>query len=245
MNCLGFRRALSVRPASQDSEILSHRLACADCDSFARRQAVFERTLAEAIKVEVPEGLASRILLAHGVRLRGGGRVRRRLAFAASVALGLAAAWVATRPGPLDRAVIAHIDEEWSHLTDRGQVALAQVNRVLAPLGMMVDVDIGPVHYAGSCRIRRGLGAHLVLQGEKGPVTVLLLPDEQVKGRLPVRDGRFRGIIVPAGRGSMAIVGQPDEPLEEIERRLRLAVRFAARDGAKVALGRNSGRGDA
>jgi hypothetical protein len=246
MNCLGFRRALTLLPASQDAEVLSHRRACADCDAFARRQSAFERTLAEAVKVEVPEGLASRALLVHRVSLEGAKRVRRRrVGLAAFTAgLGLAGGWLALRPQPLDRAVLAHIEKEPSHLADRRLLSPAQVNQALAPIGMTVSAEMGPVHYAGTCRIRRSLGAHLVLPGKKGPVTVLVMPGEPVDGCRPVRDGRFVGIILSAGGGSLAIVGEPGEALDWIESRLRRAVRFASRDRPKVSLSLGRGRRD-
>jgi hypothetical protein len=234
MNCLGFRRALSVRPASQDPDLLAHRRACAECEAFARRQAAFERTLGDAVRVPVPEGLASRILVAHAVGLEASRRVRRRrlrLTLAAGLALGLAASWLVLRPGALERAVVAHIEGERSHLADQRDLSPEQVNRVLAPLRIAVGPGLGPVRYAGTCRIRRQLGAHLVL------------PAEAVDRRLPVRDARLRGIIVPAGRGSMAIVGEPGELLDGIEERLLRAVRFASRDGPQQAWGRRREEG--
>jgi hypothetical protein len=69
-------------------------------------------------------------------------------------------------------------------------------------------------------------------------VTVLFLPHERVVDRLPVRDGGLQGIIAPAGPGSIAIVGVPGEALDDIERRVRLAVRFAAREGPDDRVGR-------
>lgn len=241
MNCIGFRRALSIRPGTEDPEVLVHRRACADCEAFARRQAAFERTLGDAVRIPVPEALASRVLVAHGVGLEGVRRVRRRrlrLAFVASVAFGLLVSWLGLPPEPLDRAVVTHIDRERSHLADRRDLSPEQVNHVLAPLGISVEAGVGPVHYAGTCPIRKHLGAHLVLEGEKGPVTVLLMPGEPVTRRLTVHDGEFHGIIVPTGDGSVAIVGQPGERLDGIERRLRLAVRFASREGPNGRLGR-------
>jgi len=241
MNCLAFRRALSAGPATEDSEVLAHRRACAGCDEFARRQAAFERTLSEAVRIPVPDGLASRVLVAHGVGLEGSRRVRRRrvrVAFVASVSLGLAISWLVLRPEPLDRAVVAHIDQERSHLADRRDLSPDEVNQVLAPLGISVEASVGPVHYAGTCPIRKHLGAHLVLEGEKGPVTVLFMPHEPVVGRLHVRDAGLQGIIAPAGRGSIAIVGRPGEALDGIERRVRLAVRFASRERPNGPLGR-------
>lgn len=233
MNCIGFRRALNALPGTQEPEVVAHRLACGDCDAFARRQAAFERTLGEAVKVPVPEGLASRILVAHTMRLDGERRAqaqRRRfgLVFAAGVTAAAVGSWVALRPTPLERAVFAHIDEERSHLGDRRDMSHEQVNRLLEPLGIVVEAGVGRVHYAGTCRIRKHLGAHLVLEGAKGPVTVLLLPAEPVAGSLEIGDADFRGIVVPAGQGSMAIVGERGEPLESIEQRLRRAVRFAS-----------------
>jgi hypothetical protein len=71
----------------------------------------------------------------------------------------------------------------------------------------------------------------------------LFLPAEAVDRRLPVRDARLRGIIVPAGRGSMAIVGEPGELLDGIEERLLRAVRFASRDGPQQAWGRRREEG--
>ncbi len=231
MNCMGFRRAHAFPPASQDAEALAHRRDCAACDAFARRQADFERRLAEAARLPVPEGLASRVLVAHGMALEGSRRVRRsrlRAALAAVATLGLIASWLGLRPEPLARAVLGHIDAEPSHLSDRRDLSREQVNAVLAPLAIVIDEGLGRVDYAGTCPIRRGLGGHLVLPGSRGPVTVLLMPEERVKDRIPVRDGRRQGIIVPANRGSIAIVGEPGERLDDVEGRLRLAMRFAS-----------------
>jgi hypothetical protein len=67
------------------------------------------------------------------------------------------------------------------------------------------------VRYAGVCDIRRRPGAHLVLAGERGPVTVLLMPDERVSQRTAARR-RPEGVILPVDGGSLAIVGSRGEP---------------------------------
>ncbi len=244
MNCIAFRRALSLSPASPDDELRAHRRECPGCEAFARRLLQFESTLAEAVRIDVPEGLASRVLLAHSLRLEGDTRVRRRrllLAFAAIAALGLAASWLALAPSRLDRDVLAHIEAEPSHLHARGELSRAEVNQTLAPLGVGVEGDLGTISYAGTCWIRGRLGAHLVLQGDRGPVTVLFLPDEPLGDRFPVRHELLQGIIVPAGRGSLAIVGRPGEALEVIEQRVKRALHVASREGPKIALVGNVG----
>ena len=84
------------------------------------------------------------------------------------------------------------------------------------------------VRYAGICDIRRRPGAHLVLAGERGPVTVLLMPDERVSQRAPLRTGNLEGVVLPVDGGSMAIVGSRGEPLNALEHRLR--VQFHGKD---------------
>jgi len=54
---------------------------------------------------------------------------------------------------------------------------------------------------------------HMVLQGENGSVTVLLMPGEQIDTRNPVDNGRFSGVIAPTRYCSMAIVGEDGEDL--------------------------------
>ncbi len=86
---------------------------------------------------------------------------------------------------------------------------------------MNVSESLGTVNYAGNCDIRnKQKGAHIVLQGKKGPVTVLIMPAEEVTARRRISDQRFHGVIIPAPRGSYAIVGEHDEALEPYVKQL-------------------------
>jgi hypothetical protein len=70
--------------------------------------------------------------------------------------------------------------------------------------------------------------AHFVVQGEQGPVTVLLLPNEKVNGPERVDEDGFVGTIVPLQiGGSIAVVGEPGETaLEDIQREVAAAVQW-------------------
>jgi hypothetical protein len=47
---------------------------------------------------------------------------------------------------------------------------------------------------------------HLVLETELAPVTLLLLPDEPVKARTDFAEDGYEGVLLPVGKGSVAVV---------------------------------------
>ena len=76
----------------------------------------------------------------------------------------------------------------------------------------------------GRCRIRRWDGVHLVLRGRAGGVTVLLMPQEYRREPERVSSRRFSGVILPTPNGSMAVIGEKSEPLEDAARRIQGAI---------------------
>ena len=66
-----------------------------------------------------------------------------------------------------------------------------------------------------------------MIQGERGPVMVLLMPDEKVDRAIPLMDEFNKGVILPVGDGSIAIVGGRDESLERIENTLKNSVTWS------------------
>lgn len=231
MNCIEFRRALMVDPDSRAPAVRAHAEECEVCAAFARRQAAFERSLADAARVDVPEGLASRVMLRQSLAT---GRERRAWwlgvsAVAASLVLTVGLVLGVSHynsPMPVDTLVLDHVNNELHHLHEGQDIKLAQLNNVLRDAGAESRSEIGAVTYAGKCRFRDGYGAHFVVEGSHGPVTVLLMPGEHVNGRLNVQDSRFHGVVLPAGKGSMAIIGELGESLDAFERRLTRSIRF-------------------
>ena len=63
-----------------------------------------------------------------------------------------------------------------------------------------------------------------VIQGEQGPVTILLLPDEAIVDAVPIEGESINGVILPVGGGSIAIIGEAGERLEEIQERVTKSV---------------------
>jgi len=145
----------------------------------------------------------------------------------------MAAFWLALRGGlgtdwESDPAasVIGHIQVEKEHLRADGSVPRASVLRLFETLGAAVDPGLGPVRFAGRCVIGERYAIHLVLPGERGAVTALFMPASGLAEKRQVAGDGLYGMLVPAGSGSLAVVGIPGEPLEPIARRLLAAVRW-------------------
>ncbi len=115
--------------------------------------------------------------------------------------------------------VLAHIDHEPGALrvTD---VAVGDDSLVRAIPASIATYDRGEslITYAQPCVINGKTVPHLVVQGQYGPVTILLMPHEQVSEATPIEGENIRGVILPVGRGSIAIVGDRNEVLEPIKR---------------------------
>lgn len=143
------------------------------------------------------------------------------IGLAASVALaavlGLQFFGQETYPS-LAAEVVAHLEHEPQALeiTTR-PVGERRLASVVNDNGVALDNDVGLVTYARSCVINGKTVPHLVVQGESGPVTLLLLPDEKIDGAVSLEEHGVNGVILPVGDGSIAIIGEREESLDEIE----------------------------
>jgi hypothetical protein len=83
-----------------------------------------------------------------------------------------------------------------------------------------LDHSAGLITYAQTCVVNGREVPHLVVQGERGPVTILLMPEEMVSGPESVTGESVQGVIIPVGSGSIAIFGEREEALDRIERKV-------------------------
>ena len=122
---------------------------------------------------------------------------------------------------PLDQEVLAHFDHEPSALqVTTVAVSGEKLSSVINPSIGTMDRNVGLVTYANSCVINGRTIPHLVIQGERGPITLLLMPEEMIDGVMTLDGKGVSGVILPVGNGSVAIIGEQDEPLDEIEQRI-------------------------
>jgi Protein of unknown function (DUF3379) len=229
MSCLEFHRRVTADPGDRDPQILLHAAACAPCAAFGQRLARLDRSLRAAIDIDPPREMSARILLRQACGERRAVRTRRRrwLALVASVLVVVAVTggyWRYWQHDSLPQAVLAHLDEEPIALDAHDAIPSARINEIAQPMQMRIDGSLGIVSFAKICPIHNAEGVHLVVAGDKGPVTVMILPHETIKHEVVVRNARYEGVIVPRTVGSIAIVGYRGEPLDAVAARVRAAV---------------------
>ena len=231
MQCLEFRRRILTEPNCVDGDTTAHAAECPACRRFAERQQAFERELKVACTVEVPEGLCHRVLLqqrlVHRRRLR---RIWQAVLVAASLLLAVSASVLVMPAGltghvdQLGVAAIEHVAAEPDLLAHAEPVPLGLVNAALMPIGARFVDRIGEVRYAGPCAFKNHMGGHLVLGGTTGPVTILLLPKEPLAKPVTVRKLGWQGMVLPASRGSVALIARPGEDLTSLTEQVRRAL---------------------
>lgn len=228
MNCLEFRRRLGAEPDCRDTDFVTHRESCENCAAAAIRAGEFERELRRAVLLPVPEGLNARIAVRQSFAPRRavvGWRTGLSLAASLLVAFGLG---VLLPPlltsNSLSGDIEQHVLAIPHPLPAEGHVGDATVAVMLEALGMRTDQPIGDVRAASICAVRDRTVAHFILQGQLGPLDVVVIPGEQLASRQTLSGPGLSGVMVPVQGGALALLGAPGEPLEALERGLEHSV---------------------
>lgn len=229
MNCDEARFAVAADPSSSTPGLAAHLAACASCAAYAEDMRTLDVRLRRAMTtVPVP-----RIALPSGPQSVATKPVRgvfmRPLALAAGLAAVVVLAgvlWVGVPRQSLARAVVEHMDHEPEAWTQTGSLPSAAVAEILAQSGVTLRTPVTDVSYANSCWFRGRHVPHLVVRTSQGPVTVMLLPRETVVRRTAFEDDGYRGVLVPAGRGSVAVLTLEGADLADVANRVLASISF-------------------
>lgn len=232
MNCLEFRRRLTIDPLDGDAELLTHEEACEACGRFARELRGDEIRLRALLRSVSPAaGMEGRIGRAVHAERRAVARRRWLYGAAAGVMIAVSAGLLTLgttvqRGGDaeLAQSVLQHIEAEPAKLRSVDPVAAGAVRFVFARFDARLVDDIGPVLFAAQCPMRHHAGIHLVLPGQAGPITVFFMPGESGDSDISVRSSRFVGYVTPTAWGGIAVVGEHGEDLRGMGERLAQAV---------------------
>ncbi len=202
LDCRHVRLAIGGDPTNLPADVLQHIEGCAACAKFRDETLAMESRLKAALELPLH-------------RFRTPAQVSptqaspaRRYALAASVLLAVligAGGWLLLPQPALAEQLVEHIRHESDSWTMQRRLSPEEVGAVLKRAGVSYDSRL-PIVYASPCPIRGHVVPHLVVQTENGPVTVMLLAHEKVKSASEFREGEYRGTVVPAGEGSVAVV---------------------------------------
>lgn len=221
-NCIDFRREKLADPRRLSEAAEEHLIACTACQAFSRRVNAGERMLQDAVAVEVPEGLAERVLV--GGRARTGSPFKL-WALAASMVLSVSLGVQYWHAAP-DRARVAlaveHVMHEPESFMSTRLIEPQRVSQILESFGAEVKVPLASVRYVKLCPVPGGTGWHIVFDTAQGPATLLLLPQKDETVRTITASYRGMGVHVePGGQGMVAVVASDTDRAREAAGMLR------------------------
>ena len=225
MNCEEYREAIAADPSFDGGA--GHVTECAACQAYRNEMLALNATIARALVLDAPDLVMPELPDIETDKVVPLARRRRVtpplwLAMAATVAmaafLGVRFIGGGVEYESLAEEVLAHLDHEpYALRVSDEPVSDRRLSSVVASDVAQMDHSGGLITYAQTCVINGRRVPHLVIQGERGPVTILLMPDEMISAAMPLRDEVFEGAILPVGNGSIAIIGEHDEDLAKIE----------------------------
>jgi hypothetical protein len=203
MNCEDFRTLVGAEPNTTRPDVLAHIEQCPACAQYREEMQAMDRLIYRALAVDVQPAAAPALT-------RSSPRIWRMAAsvLITAVVVAFASIWLLTPRDSFAAEVIAHIQEEPDSLliTD-DSVDETSLQRILKAAGVRLKPGVAHVSYAAPCKFRGHLTPHLVVQTRQGPITVLVMPDEPSRRREHIDEEGFQGVVLPAPRGIIVVVG--------------------------------------
>ena len=232
MDDLEFRKRALANPHDADEDFVAATSSNPERMQLVQEiQALDKRIVGTINAVAIPADLAARLKSREPRDSRPATSVwTSYYAMAASLviavgvilSLGLQSASPSAADLQLHDDALRHVyREEPRYDTAGNDLNWQQINAVITEVGghLRYDERIKTMHikFANGCRLASSTGAHIVLEGTKGSVSLLIVHSSPVKTPFDVNDPRFAGKIIPFGEGNLIIVGEKDEPLETYE----------------------------
>ena len=225
MNCEEYQQALIADPAW--TEGAEHAAACADCQAFTRKVQTVNLDIARALQIDVPEFTMPELPDVDATNVttlpeRKRSRAPVWFAIAATVVLAtsisIRMSGVFETYDSLEEEVLAHLDHEPAALrvTDT-PVSDERLGRAVPASVAVFDRERSLITYASPCVINGNKVPHLVVQGQQGPITILLMPEEAVSDVIPLEGENVHGLILPVSGGSIAIIANHGESLDAVQ----------------------------
>ncbi|WP_240206841.1 DUF3379 domain-containing protein [Vibrio sp. CyArs1] len=227
MDELEFRRRIMSDPKAKDAELLEAIQQSENNAKYMEDILSLDARIEQAMKVDVPDDLADRILFnqpeSNVVKVKFG---KRALSLAASIAFafGLLVGqvnWgnvvVSPAQASLSDTAMKHVHEEMGFIEPLDEnVSKAQINAKLLPFAYQIGQSFPyHVYYLNHCGFGESNAMHMVFQGEKGKVTLFLTGIASGQTKSFDKDG-MAGMVEPIGDASFILVGEEGEDFSKI-----------------------------
>ncbi len=232
IDCIAFKRDCGADPQGivANAKLLNHQNACAPCADFYQSMLALDLKLSAAFDLPVHTASIEDQLSATQVPTNSDNLIsfkkpkllKFKPVFAAAASVLVAAFAIFTlqySSTAFANDVVEHIYHEPELLTlntvltsqDEIDMVLKRVN--FSNIGNQVEILS-----ARLCPLEKQLAAHLVVRGNSGePVMVLIFPEDKHKSRI-IETNEFSGRILPAGHGTIAMIGGKKENLDTLEK---------------------------
>jgi hypothetical protein len=203
-----FQLAAGANPTALSDEQAQHLATCLDCAEFHAEMLKLEARLRPALQIPVP-AQRSPVRLRTPVWPYG-------LAAALAFAAVLVVTFLAVYPrDALAHAVAMHVENEPQEFASSAPEDPAGVARVMADAGLQMLPGGPSVSYARSCPLRGHTVPHLVV-----------LTHETVPAKRAFSDHGYQGVLVPATKGSLAVLTSDKQNLDEIVSAVEARIRY-------------------
>ncbi len=240
MNCEKYRQEIAADPSFDGGA--GHLSDCAECQAFRKEMLSLDDMIGRALRLDVPELALPELPLVEdnnvdpsnvvSLNTRKPRQMATWFAVAATVVLaavvGIRMSGIGVTYDSLADEVLAHLDHEPAALLPSTTPVSSERLASVVPVSVArMDPSAGLITYAQSCEIKGNSVPHLVIQGEYGPITILLMPEEAVAEAISIDGDNVHGVILPVANGSVAIIGAREEKLEQVEKSVLDSVRWS------------------
>jgi hypothetical protein len=236
MNDLDYVSRLWANPKDSSAEFLAATAESDERRQLRRRAQAFEGLLLRVMHApEAPANLAVNLLaLASSsdtdtsninITERAANDARfwqRLLPLAAGLVLflGLALRNQPAIQDELSQQIFGHVYAEGRFLEVSDVVSLDSVNtRMQQAMGAQLAASPATkqlqVRFAKDCWIAKAVAMHMIIRGETGPVSMMMIPKTVVTTERAIADHRFSGFITPVAGGTLVVLGNPQEPVRK------------------------------
>jgi hypothetical protein len=235
MDDLEFRRTIYSDPKCSDRAIKNAAAEDPARQDFWKELRVLEAKLEKASKVDVPEGLANRLILRQSMQDFRQKKTRSRIQFALAASIAFVCGvsftlWQQQNVVNLSENALAHVYEEGSHALEADEnLSIEQVNLKLASYGGQFTQPLGHIYYANFCDFDNIKSLHMVMQGENGKVSVFLIPHKgEYSSEQDFYDDKLHGQSLEYGTASLIMLSDKGKSFEQLKSKFTSSLIFSA-----------------